>query len=209
MMEISQVGINLIKSFEGCRLTAYKPVPTEEHWTIGWGHYGPDIREHQKITQKQADDMLLKDLQKYVDAVNHQLKVKVNQYQFDALVSFCYNCGPGALKNLTTKLNKHDFDGCVELMMQYVHSGKKVLQGLVRRREAEKALFLLDVEPRMISILKPINLWKDVDGKLEVVRVLQPDEKYKVYGYRDDHGGQYNVGSGHWITKMEGYVKLT
>ncbi|WP_143767420.1 lysozyme, partial [Paenibacillus odorifer] len=57
--KISQVGISLIKSFEGCRLTAYKPVPTETYWTIGWGHYGPDVKAGMTITQAQADSMLL------------------------------------------------------------------------------------------------------------------------------------------------------
>lgn len=59
-----------------------------------------------------------------------------------------------------------------------------------------------------LTILKPINLWKDsAEGKLEMVRILQPNETYRVYGYRDDHGGQYNLGGGMWVTKIDGYVK--
>lgn len=58
-----------------------------------------------------------------------------------------------------------------------------------------------------VTILKPINLWKDVNGKLVMARVLNTEEEYRVYSYREDHGGQYNVGDGHWITKMEGYIK--
>lgn len=101
--KISQVGINLIKSFEGCRLKAYKPVPTEEYWTIGWGHYGPDIKAGMTMTQAQADSMLVADLAKYEAYVNNPAYVPVtaqlNQNQFDALVSFCYNCGSGSLKS--------------------------------------------------------------------------------------------------------------
>lgn len=58
-----------------------------------------------------------------------------------------------------------------------------------------------------VTILKPINLWKDVNGKLVEARVLQPNEEYRVYSYREEHGGQYNLGDGHWVTKMDGYIK--
>lgn len=58
-----------------------------------------------------------------------------------------------------------------------------------------------------VTILKPINLWKDVNGKLVMARVLNPEEEYRVYSYREDHGGQYNVGDGHWVTKMPTHIK--
>lgn len=58
-----------------------------------------------------------------------------------------------------------------------------------------------------VTILKPINLWKDVNGKLVMVRVLKPTEEYRVYSYREAHGGQYNVGENHWITKMPTHIK--
>ena len=59
-----------------------------------------------------------------------------------------------------------------------------------------------------VTILKSINLWQDgPNGKLQLVRVLKPEEEYRVYSYREDHGGQYNVGGGMWITKMDGYIK--
>ncbi|WP_144509999.1 peptidoglycan DD-metalloendopeptidase family protein [Bacillus sp. FJAT-22090] len=58
-----------------------------------------------------------------------------------------------------------------------------------------------------LTILKPINLWKDVNGKLTMERVLNPSEEYRVYGYRELHGGQYDVGGGMWVTKMSGYIK--
>lgn len=59
-----------------------------------------------------------------------------------------------------------------------------------------------------VTILKPINLWTDdANGKLEMARILQPYEQYRVYGFRDKHQGQYDVGGGHWVTKMDGYIK--
>lgn len=137
MRQISEAGIALIKSFEGCRLTAYKPVPTETYWTIGWGHYGADVKPGMTITQAQADAMFLKDIQRYVAPVN-ALNLQLNQNQFDALVSFCYNCGAGNLRNLCLG---RTIKQIAENLPKYNKGGGKVLAGLVRRRAAELALF--------------------------------------------------------------------
>ena len=104
-MKTSTAGINLIKKFEGCRLNAYKPVPTEKYWTIGYGHYGPDVSQGMVITQAQAEIMLGIDLQKYEQAVERYTPFPLSQTQFDALVSFAYNCGAGNLQQLVKKRN--------------------------------------------------------------------------------------------------------
>lgn len=135
--KISQTGIALIKSFEGCRLTAYKPVATEQYWTIGWGHYGPDVEQGQTITQEQADAMFLKDIVRYENPVN-DLSLQLNQNQFDALVSFCYNCGAGNLRKLCLGRTAEQIAASIP---QYNKGGGNVLAGLVRRRAAEVALF--------------------------------------------------------------------
>ena len=98
-MKTSSKGVSLIKSFEGCRLKAYKcPAGV---WTIGYGHTA-GVKEGDTITQRQADDYLRNDLEKYEKAVmNYDGVYHFNQNQFDALVSFTYNCGVGNLKNLT------------------------------------------------------------------------------------------------------------
>ncbi|MEK3735727.1 lysozyme [Paenibacillus sp. FSL H7-0941] len=140
--KISQVGISLIKSFEGCRLTAYKPVPTETYWTIGWGHYGPDVKAGMTITQAQADSMLLSDLAKYEAYVNDASYVPVtawlSQNQFDALTSFCYNCGNGSLKKLCVGRTITEI---ALNITKYNKGGGNVLAGLVRRRKAELDLY--------------------------------------------------------------------
>ena len=103
-MKTSQNGINLIKKYEGCRLTAYKcPAGL---WTIGYGHT-KNVKSGQKITQKQAENFLKQDLKTFEKGVEKAVKVRLNQNQFDALVSFAYNCGLGALKTSTLlrKLN--------------------------------------------------------------------------------------------------------
>ena len=137
-MNISEVGKNLIKSFEGCMLTAYKPVQTEQYYTIGWGHYGPDVYAGMSITQSQADALFDKDIVKYVNAVNSaSLGFTPNQNQFDALCSFCYNLGTGIMA---------DFIGLSAAQVaneipRYVYGGGVVLPGLVRRRNMEVELF--------------------------------------------------------------------
>jgi GH24 family phage-related lysozyme (muramidase) len=156
-MNISQVGVNLIKSFEGLKLEAYKPVPTEHYWTIGYGHYGSDVREHEKITSSQAEELLKQDLKVYAYSVNQNVSHSINQNQFDALVSFCYNVGKEALRTSTLlkKLNAGDVVGASNEFEKWVHGGGKVLPGLVTRRKAEKALFMKPVnEPIYYTVKK-------------------------------------------------------
>lgn len=137
-MKTSDKGIELIKSFEGCRLQAYKPVPTEKYWTIGYGHYGADVTQGMTITQAQADEYLRKDLKKFEIYVE-EVHLKLNQNQFDALVSFTYNCGP---KNLQRLILGRTITQIPDAMLKYNKAGGKVLKGLQRRRDAERKLFL-------------------------------------------------------------------
>jgi len=135
-------GLTLIKQFEGCRLKAYKPFAYEKFWTIGWGHYGADVAEGQTITQAQADALLVTDLKKYekyvLDAAYCPITAKLTQNQFDALVSFTYNCGSGCLKTLCKGRTAAQI---AEKLPLYNRSGGKAVAGLTRRRLAEQALF--------------------------------------------------------------------
>ena len=140
-MKTSNNGINLIKQFEGCALSAYKcPAGV---WTIGYGHT-KDVKQGMKITTNQATSLLKEDLATYENYVNKYVKVKLNQNQFDALVSFTFNCGGGALKSSTLlkKLNKADYTGAANELLRWNKANGKILAGLTRRRKAEKALFL-------------------------------------------------------------------
>lgn len=147
-MKLSQTGIDLIKSFEGLKLTAYKPVPTEKHWTIGYGHYGPDVKVGQKITAAEAEAMLSRDLVRYEGFVKDKYFVpqtdQLNQNQYDALVSFVYNCGQGNLKSLCGK--GRTLRQIADAMLLYDKAGGNVLAGLTRRRKAERELFLTPVK---------------------------------------------------------------
>ena len=139
-MQISDNGIELIKRFEGCRLIAYKAVKTEEYYTIGYGHYGADVFKGMTISQKQAEEYLKKDLEKFENYVNKYVTTfSPNQNQFDALVSFTYNCGLASLQKLTKGRTAEQVS---EHITAYVYAGEQKLEGLVKRRNAEKELFL-------------------------------------------------------------------
>lgn len=139
-------GIELIKEFEGCRLTAYKcPAGV---WTIGYGHTGTvdgkAVASGMSITAKKATELLKADLAKFEAAVNTYVTAPITQNMFDALVSFAFNCGAGALKGSTLlkKLNAKDYDGAAAEFARWNKAGGTVLNGLVRRRERERQLFM-------------------------------------------------------------------
>ena len=136
-MKIDKYGEKLIKQFESCKLTAYKADKSEKYYTIGWGHYGADVKADMVITQEQADLMLVSDIKKFEKYVN-ATGLELNQNQFDALVSFTYNCGNANLKKLITNRTLPEIS---DALLLYNKSGGKVLTGLVRRRETEKKLF--------------------------------------------------------------------
>ena len=137
-MKISENGLDLIKKFEGCRLVAYKcPAGV---LTIGYGHTGSDVKEGMKITQKEADALLKKDVAKFEKAVMKYNNVYgFNQNQFDALVSFAFNIG--SIDQLTAKGTRSIGEIGAAILL-YNKAGGKKLEGLVKRREAEQALFL-------------------------------------------------------------------
>lgn len=137
--KISEKGLNLIKQFEGCRLQAYQCAAGV--WTIGYGHTA-GVKQGQTITQVQAEEYLRQDCQKFERYVNNAAYVPIteqlNQNQFDALVSFSYNCGQGNLKTLCKGRSTAQIAAALP---KYNKAAGKVLSGLVRRRAAEQKLF--------------------------------------------------------------------
>lgn len=139
-MKTSNAGYNLIMKYEGCRLTAYKPVSTETFYTIGYGHYGADVKAGMTITKAEAIKLLTKDINKFENAVN-KTDLSLTQNQFDALVSFTFNCGTANLHNL---IRNRSLKEIADAMLKYNKSSGKVLNGLTRRRKEERELFLKD-----------------------------------------------------------------
>ena len=134
-------GIALIKKFEGCGLKAYSDcvgVPT-----IGYGSTGPHVKLGQSITRAQAELLLKLDLLRFEAAIARLVTVPLNQNQTDALISFAFNVGIGALEKSTLlrKLNDGDYNSVPSQLQRWNKAGGKVLPGLVRRRLAEGELF--------------------------------------------------------------------
>ena len=149
-MRISEKGLAMIEKFEGCLLKASNKL--DGVWTIGYGqtgrYYGKRVRRGMTTTKAEAHAWLRDhSIKTYEDAVTQAVKVPLNQNQFDALVSFTYNVGVGALKQSTAlrKLNAGDYAGAADALTMWTKCRRKVLAGLVRRRKEERALFLTPV----------------------------------------------------------------
>ena len=140
LMQISKEGICLIKKFEGCELEAYQDAVGV--WTIGYGHT-KNVQEGQKISQEEAESMLLHELMEYCKYVEDAVEVPLHQNQFDALVSWTYNLGPSNLNKSTMLkvLNRGHYEEVPAQMRRWNKAGGKVLEGLTRRRNAESLLF--------------------------------------------------------------------
>lgn len=145
-MNISESGLDLIRMHEGCELVAYPdPGSGGAPWTCGYGHTGSNVYEGLHITQEQANDFLLRDVQAAEKCILNSVKVDLTQGQFDALCSFVYNLGCGTLgkSTLLAKLNAgEDDDSVAQEFLKWTHAGGQVLQGLVVRRRAEMDMFL-------------------------------------------------------------------
>lgn len=139
-MKTSQEGICLIKKFEGCELEAYRC--SAEVLTIGYGHT-QGVNEGDSCTQDEAEDLLVKDLEEFEFYVNDIVEQELNQNQFDALVAWTFNLGPTNLRSSTLlkRLNEGDFDDAPHQIRRWNKAAGQVLDGLVRRREAEALLF--------------------------------------------------------------------
>lgn len=180
-MKISTTGLNLIKSFEGCRLTAYKcPAGV---WTIGYGHTG-NVKSGQKITQAKAESYLKSDLARFEKHVmSYDKKYNWTQNEFDALVSFAYNVG-----NITRLTNggKRTKKQISERITFYNKANGKVLAGLTRRRQAEKALFDKSVATKSTNTSKKSTTLKKGD-KIRIkkgAKDLNTKGKYATFVYK-------------------------
>ena len=172
-MKTSETGLNLIKSFEGCRLTAY--LCPAGVLTIGYGHTG-GVKAGQKITQAKADSYLKADLKKFEKHVASYKKYNWNQNEFDAMVSFAYNVG--SINQLTTNGTRTKKQ-ISEKILAYDKAAGKTLAGLTRRRQAEKALFDKTVTKKSTDTSKKSTLKKG--DKLSIKKGAKDLNTKKVY----------------------------
>lgn len=139
----SAAGLALTKEFEGLRPEAY--LDCAGHWTIGYGHTGPDVHGGRRITEQEAGALLAADLCDAVQCVNRAVgeAVELAQHQFDALVDFCFNVGRRSFQqsSLLGYVNQEDFSSAAHQFSLWINVDTKPVPGLVRRRAAEATMF--------------------------------------------------------------------
>jgi len=143
-MNYSKNGLHLTENFEGLRLTAYPdPATHGDPWTIGYGST-KEVHQGMVITQEQAEQRLMDDVQSACNVVNSKVHTDLTQNEFDALVDFVFNCGAGnfAGSTLLRKINAGDMEGAALEFEKWTHADGKVMAGLIKRRHAEAVLFL-------------------------------------------------------------------
>lgn len=144
-MKLSQAGKNLIKSFEGLELRVYPdPATGGAPYTAGYGHTGSDVKPGMTVTQAMADAWFDADVAKFESGVSALLMVPTTQSQFDAMVSLAYNIGLGNFRT-STLLKKHNakcWQCAAGQFLVWNKAAGKVMPGLIRRRNAERAMYL-------------------------------------------------------------------
>ena len=171
-MSVNQATLNLIKEFEGCKLTAYQDIVGI--WTIGYGTtaaagLGIVPAKGMTITQERAEDLLRQGVEKFAATVDAMITAKVNANQFGASVSLAYNIGPNAYAKSTVlrELNAGNYDKAAAAFQMWNKAGGEVVKGLVRRREAERQLFLTPVTADMHTVsapdqVEPVSIWSAI-----------------------------------------------
>lgn len=160
-MKTSNSGLEFIKRHEGFRATAY-PDPGSSNglpWTIGYGHTN-SVYPNMVISRSQADSFLITDLRIAEGAVSRLIKVRLNQNQFDALVSFTFNVGVGALERSTLrrKLNEGRYSHVPSELKKWNKNDGVFMSGLAKRRKQEGILFMLPVGDKMPTVTTNKNL---------------------------------------------------
>ena len=169
-MKVNQAGLDLIREFEGFRAKAYLDrLAKPPVWTIGYGTtaaagVGIVPKAGMTITKEEAEWYLQKAVEKFAATIRTAIKAPVNENEFAAMVSLAYNIGPGGFRksSVLRHFNAGDKARAADAFRLWNKAGGKVLNGLIRRREAERALFLRPVsaerKPAIISAPRP-SLW--------------------------------------------------
>ena len=156
-MSVNKATLDLIKRFEGCRLTAYQC--SADVWTIGYGTtaavgLGIEPAKGMTIAQDRAEDLLRQGVEKFAATVDALITAKINSNQFGACVSLAYNVGSTGFAKSTVlrELNAGNYDKAAAAFRMWNKAGGEVIKGLVNRREAEIALFLTPVTADMHTV---------------------------------------------------------
>lgn len=208
-MKISENGLQMIKNFEGLILVANNKL--DGVWTVGYG-CTVGVKPYQKITEKQAEEMLLKEVTKHETYVNKYVnQLKLNQNQFDALVSFSYNCGIGNLKKLVADKNgkaARDKKTIAKKMLLYNKCNGKVMRGLANRREKEHELFCTE---DFSTVEKSSTIKKTINANMTLVEICKnlygkSDFNFRKELYENCTGSQLYIGSISQNLKLKNYL---
>jgi lysozyme len=148
-LKINQAGIDLIKKWEGLRRSAYQDAVGI--WTIGYGHTSkagpPEVKPGMVIEEQTADEILRRDISKFEQAVFKCVTYPVNENQFSACVSLCFNIGPSNFRKslLVRRLNEGNIEAAANAFLSWRKAGGLILSGLIARRKEERELFLKEV----------------------------------------------------------------
>lgn len=213
-MQLSNNGARILKNFEGVRLEAYKC--SAGVWTIGVGHTGKvngkPVQFGMKITQAKCDELFKQDIKRFENYVNNT-KLKLNQNQFDALVSFTFNLGQGCL---TTLIKNRNMQQIADALLLYNKAGGKVVDGLVKRRKAERELFLTPITaqepakevvkekgslnhlPCEVKTTCALNIRTAAGTNYPVIRVAKKGEILKVWATCTSNGLLWGKNGNEW-----------
>ena len=198
----SQAMVDIIKEQEGLSLRACKAIPSEEYWTIGYGHYGPEVRENQTITEAEAEALLKQDLKVFEDCVNNAIKVDITQSQFDACISLAYNIGTGAFEN--SDIVKFTNSGklghaCVDFP-SWRKAGGQILPGLYSRRQIEMEFFGIGED---FTLTDNMNVRSGAGTNTQILRVSQLTENGKEHAVSKTITANAVFESGTVVTALE------
>lgn len=209
---ISEEGVDMIRSFEGFRSTAYKAVASEKYYTIGYGHYGADVYPGMTVTREQAEQMLRSDIQKYEGYVNNFLNshsISVNQSQYDALVSFTYNLGNVWVSTPTFQLKTYLINGINNYSDEQITTAftnwckdgaGNVLSGLLTRRQKEASYFLRERNSGSEVSAPQIHVWISDDKMGDVPENYKMGKMYYLcYEVLDSNGNRFESGNNNYV----------
>lgn len=206
-MQLSDNGARILKNFEGVKLTAYQC--SAKKWTIGVGHTGKvdnkPVCKGMTITQEKCDELFKQDIKKFENYVN-ATKLKLNQNQFDALVSFTFNLGKGCLQTL---IKGRTLPQIADAILLYNKAGGKVVDGLVKRRKKERELFLTKVGqkveekkektlPYEVRTLCKLNIRTAPGTNYPIVRTAKQGEILKVWAVLTNDGKKWGKNGKEW-----------
>lgn len=164
----------MIKQFEGYKDHAYKCLPEEQFYTIGYGHYGikdPNLT----ITKEEAEQYLKEDLKVIAEAIEpYNNYYEFTEQEYDAILSFCYNLGASIMLQLTKRFSRNKLE-IADAMLKYNKAGNKILSGLVNRRYAEYKLFTQGIYPNDTEIKETKLITEDTTLKEIVDMIIAGD----------------------------------